>query len=211
MKVGELTQRHEVEVNELKKQIKALSAQEKASSKEKEGLEASLAQVTKDNKWLIVHGFQQVVTYLLQPSEFNQALGDVYTKLLVHRRHQGFTAGYEACEAGKPKDMSSLYQPKAFEVFKGSVLKMEHLTYPYVGEVSECFGKPLSVLQELKPRDLNEAVCVEVLKSLSKKRPCSGDSEETCSEGGEGSKGSCLEASEAAGAGGRKKKKAKKP
>ncbi|KAJ0800153.1 hypothetical protein HanPI659440_Chr03g0099691 [Helianthus annuus] len=53
MKVGEITQRHEVEVNELKKQIEALSAQEKASSEEKEGLEASLAQVTKGNKWLI--------------------------------------------------------------------------------------------------------------------------------------------------------------
>ncbi|MFS7930790.1 hypothetical protein Hanom_Chr04g00348431 [Helianthus anomalus] len=51
------------------------------------------------------------------------------------------------------------------------------MIYPYVGEVSKCFGKPLSVLQELKPQGLNEAVCNEVLKSLSKKRPCSGDSE----------------------------------
>ena len=79
-----------------------------------------------------------------------------------------------------------------------------------MGEVSKYFGKPLPVLQELKPKGLNEAVCNEVLKSLSKKRPCSGDSEETCSEGGEGSKGSSLEASEAAGATGRKKRKAKK-
>ncbi|KAJ0795950.1 hypothetical protein HanPI659440_Chr04g0156441 [Helianthus annuus] len=150
MKVGELTQRHEVEVSELKKQVEALKAREEASSKEKEGLEASLAQVTKDNKWLIEHGFQQVVTYLLHSSEFNRALGDVYTKLLVHGRHRGYTAGYEAYEAGTPKDKSSLYHPKAFEVFKDSVL-MEHLTYPYVGEVSDCFGKPLSVLQELKP------------------------------------------------------------
>ncbi|KAF5790279.1 hypothetical protein HanXRQr2_Chr09g0381351 [Helianthus annuus] len=70
VKVHELTQRHEVEVNELKRQVKA-------SSKEKEELEASLAQVTKDNKWLIEHGFQQVVTYLLHSSEFNRALGDV--------------------------------------------------------------------------------------------------------------------------------------
>ncbi|KAJ0693526.1 hypothetical protein HanPI659440_Chr15g0598111 [Helianthus annuus] len=189
--------------------IEALSAREKASSEEKEGLEASLAQVTKDNKWLIEHGFQLVITYLLHSSEFNRTLGNVYTKLLVHGRHQGYTAGYEACEAGTPKDKSSLYQPKAFEVLKDSVLKMEHLTYPYVSEVSECFGKPLSVLQELKPCGLNEVVCAEVLKSLSKKRPCSGDNEETCSEGGEGSEGSSLEASEAAGAGGRKKKKKK--
>ncbi|KAM0067142.1 hypothetical protein Hdeb2414_s0002g00057431 [Helianthus debilis subsp. tardiflorus] len=162
MKVGELTQRHKVEVNELKKQVKALKAREEASSKGKEGLEASLAQVTKDNKWLIEHGFQQVVTYLLHSSEFNRALGDVYTKLLVHGRHQGYTAGYEAYEAGTPKDKSSLYQLKAFIVFKDSVL-MKHLTYPYVGEVSYCFGKPLSVWQELKPRGLNEAVCAEVL------------------------------------------------
>ncbi|MFS8019420.1 hypothetical protein Hanom_Chr15g01403571 [Helianthus anomalus] len=88
---------------------------------------------------------------------------------------------------------------------------MENLTYPYVREDSECFGKPLTVLQKLKPRGLNEAICAEVLKSFSRKRPCSGDSKETCSEGGEGSKGSSLEASEEAGAGGRRKKKAKKP
>ncbi|KAF5764263.1 hypothetical protein HanRHA438_Chr15g0702401 [Helianthus annuus] len=88
MKVGELSQRHEVEVNELKKQVEALKAREEASSKEKEGLEASLAQVTKDNKWLIEHGFQQIVTYLLHSSEFNRPLGDVYAKLLVHGRHQ---------------------------------------------------------------------------------------------------------------------------
>ncbi|KAJ0570894.1 hypothetical protein HanHA300_Chr05g0183331 [Helianthus annuus] len=135
MKVGELTQRHEVEVNELKGQVEALKAREEAYSKENEGLEASLAQVTKDNKWLIEHGFQQVVTYLLHSSEFNRTLGDVYPQLLVHRRHQGYIAGYEACEAGTPKDKSSLYQPKAFEEFIDSVLKMKHLTYPYVGEV----------------------------------------------------------------------------
>ncbi|MFS8026192.1 hypothetical protein Hanom_Chr16g01483981 [Helianthus anomalus] len=58
VKVGELTSRHETEVNELKKQIEALSVREKASSEEKEGLKASLAQVTSDNKWLIKHGFQ---------------------------------------------------------------------------------------------------------------------------------------------------------
>ncbi|MFS7985042.1 hypothetical protein Hanom_Chr11g00993691 [Helianthus anomalus] len=116
---------------------------------------------------------------------------------MAHRTwHEGYNVGYEAYEAGTPKEKSSLYQPKAFEVFKDTVLKIEHLTYPYVGE--------------LKPRDLNEAVCDEVLKSLSKKRPCFGDSEETCSEGGEGSKGSSLEASEATGRAGRKKRKAKK-
>ncbi|MFS7917706.1 hypothetical protein Hanom_Chr03g00192321 [Helianthus anomalus] len=64
MKVGEITKRHEVEVNELKKQIETLSAREKASPEEKGGLKSSLAQVTKDNNWLIEHGFQQVVNYL---------------------------------------------------------------------------------------------------------------------------------------------------
>ncbi|KAM0050543.1 hypothetical protein Hdeb2414_s0007g00225231 [Helianthus debilis subsp. tardiflorus] len=211
VKVGDLTSRHEVEVNELKKQMEALNVREKAYLEEKEGLKTSFAQVTSDNKWLIEHGFQQVVTYLLHSSEFNKALGDVYTKLLVHGRHRVFTTGYKACEPREPQDKSSLFHPKAFEVFKDSVLKMEHLTYPFVGEVSECFGKPLFVLQELKPHGLNEVVCAKVLKSLSKKRPCSSDSEKTFSEGGEGSKGSSLEASEATGASGRKNKKAKKP
>ncbi|MFS7951251.1 hypothetical protein Hanom_Chr07g00592811 [Helianthus anomalus] len=87
---------------------------------------------------------------------------------------------------------------------------MEHLTYPYVGEVSECFCKHLSVLQELKPHGLNETACAEVLKSLLKKCSCSGDSEWTFSEVGEGLKDASLEASEAAGGSGRKKKKAKK-
>ncbi|MFS8019421.1 hypothetical protein Hanom_Chr15g01403581 [Helianthus anomalus] len=76
MKVGELNQMHEAEVNELKKQIEALSVREKASSDEKD-LKAFLAQVTNDNKCLIEHGFQQVVAYLLHFFEFNQALGDV--------------------------------------------------------------------------------------------------------------------------------------
>ncbi|KAJ0448539.1 hypothetical protein HanPSC8_Chr17g0784771 [Helianthus annuus] len=133
VKVHELTQRHEVEVGELKRQVEV-------SSKEKEELEASLAQLAKDNKWLIEHGFQQVVTYLLHLSEFNKALGDVYSKLLVHGRHQGYIARYDACAAGTPKDKSPLYQPKAFEVFKDTVVKMERLTYPYVGEVSKCYG-----------------------------------------------------------------------
>ncbi|MFS7955887.1 hypothetical protein Hanom_Chr07g00648041 [Helianthus anomalus] len=139
-KVHELTQRHEVKVCELKQQVEA-------SIKENGELEASLGQLAKDNKWLIEHGFQQVVTYLLHSSEFNSALGDVYSKLLLHRRHQGYTAGYDAGAAGTPKDKSSLFQPGAFEVFKDTVVKMERLTYPYMSEVSECYGKPLSVLQ----------------------------------------------------------------
>ncbi|KAJ0450407.1 hypothetical protein HanHA300_Chr15g0555961 [Helianthus annuus] len=201
-KVHELTQRHEVEIGKLKQQAEA-------SVKEKEELEASLAQLAKDNKWLIEQRFQQVVTYLLHSSEFYSALGDVYSKLLTHGRHQGYIAGYDAGAAGSPKDKSPLFQPVAFEMFKNTVVKMERLTYPYVGEVSECYGKPLSVLQGLKPRGLNEAVCDEVLKSISKKRPHPGDSEDTYSKGGDGSKDSSLEASEVA-AGGRKKRKAKK-
>ncbi|KAJ0903811.1 hypothetical protein HanPSC8_Chr07g0274301 [Helianthus annuus] len=149
-KVHELTQRHEVEIGKLKQQAEA-------SVKEKDKLEASLAQLAKDNKWLI------------------DALGDVYSKLLIHGRHQGYTVGYDAGAAGSLKDKSPLFQPGVFEVFKNTVVKMEHLTYSYVGEVSECYGKPLSVLQGSKPRGLNEAVCDEVLKSISKKRPHSGE------------------------------------
>ncbi|MFS7964296.1 hypothetical protein Hanom_Chr08g00748501 [Helianthus anomalus] len=88
---------------------------------------------------------------------------------------------------------------------------MERLTYPYVGEVSKCFGKHISVLQDLKPRGLDEVVCKEVLGSLSKKRSCSGDSEDTFSGAGEGSKDPSLEASgTAVEEGKRKKKKTKK-
>ncbi|MFS7967008.1 hypothetical protein Hanom_Chr09g00780691 [Helianthus anomalus] len=87
---------------------------------------------------------------------------------------------------------------------------MEMLTYPYVSEFSSCFGKPLSVLQGLKPAGLNEKVCAEVLDSLSKKRSCSGDSEETFSEDADVSKKASLEGSGVAGDGGPKAKKAKK-
>ncbi|KAJ0723350.1 hypothetical protein HanOQP8_Chr08g0297141 [Helianthus annuus] len=61
----------------------------------------------------------------------------------------------------------------------------------------------------LKPRGLNEVVCKKVLESLSKKRSCSGSSEETMSAGDEASKEGSLEASEAASEG-QKKKNAKK-
>ncbi|KAJ0715543.1 hypothetical protein HanPI659440_Chr13g0502421 [Helianthus annuus] len=201
-KVHELTQRHEDEIGELKQQAEALS-------KEKEELEVSMAQLAKDNKWLIEQGFQQVVTYLLHSSEFNSGLAGVYLKLLIHGRHQGYIIGYDAGVAGSPKDKSPFFHPGAFDVFKDHVMKMERMTYPFVGEVSDCYGKPLSVLQGLKPRGLNEDLCNEILQSVSKKRSHSRDSEDTFSEGVDASKDSSLEASEVAAAG-RKKKKAKK-
>ncbi|MFS8018728.1 hypothetical protein Hanom_Chr15g01395411 [Helianthus anomalus] len=101
-KVNELTQRHEAEIGELKQQAEA-------SMKEKDELEATLAQLAKDNKWLIEQGFQQVVTYLLHSYEFNSALGDVYSKLLIHGRHQGYTVGYDAGVAGSPKNKSLIF------------------------------------------------------------------------------------------------------
>ncbi|KAF5796524.1 hypothetical protein HanXRQr2_Chr08g0352541 [Helianthus annuus] len=131
--------------------MEALKVREKTSMKEKEVLKA-------DNRWLIEHGFRQVVTYLLHSSEFNQALGAVYTKLLAHGRHQGLLLGTKL---------------------------------------------------GLKPRGLNEVVCKKVLESLSKKRSCSGSSEETMSAGDEASKEGSLEASEAASEG-QKMKNAKK-
>ncbi|KAJ0907666.1 hypothetical protein HanRHA438_Chr07g0301761 [Helianthus annuus] len=110
-----------------------------------------------------------------------------------------------------PQEQSSFYQPQASTVFKEVVLKMERLTYPYVGEVSTCFGKPIYVLQELKPSGLNEVVCAEVLSSLSKNRSHSGDSEDTFSDIAEGSLEASIEGSKVAGDGvGRKKKKVKK-
>ncbi|MFS7964297.1 hypothetical protein Hanom_Chr08g00748511 [Helianthus anomalus] len=81
--VEELSQKHEAEVGELKKQVEAL--------------EASKVQLSDENKWLIEHGFQQVVTYLLHSAEFNSVLGGVYGKLFEHGRHQGYVAGYKAC------------------------------------------------------------------------------------------------------------------
>ncbi|MFS7947256.1 hypothetical protein Hanom_Chr06g00546061 [Helianthus anomalus] len=125
------------------------------------------------------------------------------------RRHQGLFAGYKACEASEPQDKSPLFQSQAIKVFQDSVRDMEHMTWPFVGEIFECFDKPLSVLQGLKARGPNEVVCKKVLESLSKKRSCLGDSEETMPAGGEALKEGSLEASEAASEG-RKKKKAKK-
>ncbi|KAJ0462628.1 hypothetical protein HanRHA438_Chr16g0788471 [Helianthus annuus] len=208
-KMHEITSRHEVEVEGLKKELEVLKAREKTSLEEQERLKASEVWLISDNKWFIEHGFQQVVTFLLHSSEFNQVLGGVYTKLLAHGRHQGLVAGYKACKAGEPQDKSLIFQPQALKVFQDCVRDMEHMTWPFVDEVSECFDKPLSVLQGLKPRGLNEVVCKKVLESLSKKRSCSGDSEETMSAGCEASKEGSLEASEAIGEG-RKKKKTKK-
>ena len=73
-----------------------MKVQKKALLEEKEGLKASFAQETGDNKWLIEDGFQQVVTYLLHSSEFKKVLGDTYIELLAHGRHQGLFAAYKA-------------------------------------------------------------------------------------------------------------------
>ncbi|KAJ0521287.1 hypothetical protein HanIR_Chr10g0469161 [Helianthus annuus] len=194
-KVEELTQKHEMEVGELKKQVEAL--------------EASRVQLSDDNKWLIEHGFQQLVTYLLHSAEFNSVLGGLYGKLMEHGRHQGYVAGYKACQSGDSQDKPSLFLPEALKVFQDSVREMERLTYPCVGEVSKFYGKPIPVLQDLKPHGLDEAVCKEVLGSLSKKHSCSGDSEDTLSCADEGSKDPSLEASGTAVEEGKKKKKKK--
>ncbi|KAM0025518.1 hypothetical protein Hdeb2414_s0021g00575551 [Helianthus debilis subsp. tardiflorus] len=68
-KVGELTSRHEIEMNDLKKSFEAdnvkwkadreaLDVQKKAFTEENEGLKASVVQATGDNQWLIEQGFQ---------------------------------------------------------------------------------------------------------------------------------------------------------
>ncbi|KAF5791494.1 hypothetical protein HanXRQr2_Chr09g0395421 [Helianthus annuus] len=191
----------------------ALAVQQQAFREEKEGLKASVGQVTADNQWLIEHGFQQVVTYLLHSKEFNSALGDVYTKLLNLGKHQGLTAGYKLHDSGQPLEKSPMFRPEASDIFKASVEQMERLTYPYIHEVSSCFGKPLSVLQDLKPEGLNEKVCAEVLGSLSRKRSYSGDSDDTLSSLPDASKDAGLETSAVGvdeGAKAKKTKKAKK-
>ncbi|KAJ0565076.1 hypothetical protein HanIR_Chr06g0258571 [Helianthus annuus] len=219
--VSDLKRMHEIEMGDLKKSFEAnllklkadretLAVQQQAFREEKEGLKASVARATADNQWLIEHGFQQVVTYLLHSKEFNSALGDVYTKLLNLGKHQGLIAGYKLHESGHPLEKSPLFRPKASDVFEGSVEQMERLTYPYVHEVSSCFGKPLSVLQDLKPEGLNEKVCTEVLGSLSKKRSYSGDSDDTLSSLPDVSKDVGLEASVVGGDDGAKVKKSKK-
>ncbi|MFS7916773.1 hypothetical protein Hanom_Chr03g00181301 [Helianthus anomalus] len=185
--VGELTRRREIEADR-----EALDVQQMAFEEEKEGLKCLVAQATGDTQWLIEKGFHQVVTYLLHSKEFNSTLGEVYTKLLNLVKHQGLIAGYKLHESGQPLE------------------QMERLTYPYISQVASCFGKPLSVLQELKPDGLNEKVCAEVLGSLSRKRSHSGDSEETLSGELDASKDPSLEGSAVGDDGGSKDKKLKK-
>ncbi|KAJ0530100.1 hypothetical protein HanHA89_Chr10g0385711 [Helianthus annuus] len=220
-KVEGLSRQHEIEMIDFKKSFEAdrlklkadreaLSVAQKGFDEEKESLKASVSRATSDNQWLIEQGFQQVVTYLLHSAEFNSALGDVYTKLLNLGKHQGLIAGYKLHEAGHSLEKSPLFRPDASDVFKSSVEQMERLTYPYVHQVSSCFGKPLSVLQDLKPEGLNEKVCTEVLGSLSKKRSYSGDSDDTLSSVSDASKDVGLETSAVGGDGGAKAKKSKK-
>ncbi|MFS7968321.1 hypothetical protein Hanom_Chr09g00796051 [Helianthus anomalus] len=194
----------------LKADREALDVQNKAFAEEKEGLKAFVVQATGDNQWLIKHDFQQVVTYLFHSTEFNSALGDVYTKVLNYGKHLGLVAGFKLHESGQALEQFPLFRPEASEILKECVHKMERLTYSNVSEVSSCFGKPLSVLQGLKSTRLNVKVCSEVLESLSKKRSRSGDSEETFSEDADVSKEASLEGSSVAGDGSKKVKKAKK-
>ncbi|KAJ0565686.1 hypothetical protein HanIR_Chr06g0265361 [Helianthus annuus] len=210
IEMGDLRKSFEANLLKLKADREALAVQQQAFREEKEGLKASFGQVTADNQWLIEHGFQQVVTYLLHSKEFNSALGDVYTKLLNLGKHQGLTAGYKLHESGQPLEKSPMFRPEASDIFKAFVEQMERLTYPFIHEVSSCFGKPLSVLQELKPEGLNEKVCAEVLGSLSRKRSYSGDSDDTLSSLPEASKDVGLETSAVGGEEGAKMKKTKK-
>ncbi|KAJ0557575.1 hypothetical protein HanIR_Chr07g0326671 [Helianthus annuus] len=210
IEMGDLRKSFEANLLKLKADREALAVQQQAFREENEGLKASVGQVTADNQWLIEHGFQQVVTYLLHSKEFNSALGDVYTKLLNLGKHQGLTAGYKLHESGQPLEKSPMFRPEASDIFKASVEQMERLTYPYIHEVSSCFGKPLSVLQELKPEGLNEKVCAEVLGSLSRKRSYSGDSDDTLSSLPDASKDAGLETSAVGVDEGAKAKKAKK-
>ncbi|MFS7988028.1 hypothetical protein Hanom_Chr11g01029731 [Helianthus anomalus] len=93
-KAGELTRRHEIEINDLKKSFEAdklklkadreaLDVQKKTLIEEKEGLEDFV-----------------VVTYLLHSTEFNFALGEVYTKLLNYGKHLGMFAGLKLHVSG---------------------------------------------------------------------------------------------------------------
>ncbi|MFS8002514.1 hypothetical protein Hanom_Chr13g01202961 [Helianthus anomalus] len=123
-------------------------------------------------------------------------------KLLNYGKHLGLVVGFKPFESDQPLEESPLFRPEASKIFKESVHQMERLTYPYVSEVSSCYGKPISVLQELKPAGLNEKVYAEVLDSLSKKRSRSGDGEETFSEDADVSKEASLEGSVVAGDGG---------
>ncbi|KAF5758796.1 hypothetical protein HanXRQr2_Chr16g0733541 [Helianthus annuus] len=141
-----------------KAEREALVVQKKAFVEENEDLKASVVQATADNQWLIEQSFQQVVTYLLHSTEFNSAIGEVYTRLLNYGKHLGLVAGFKLHESGQALEQSPLFRPESSEIFKESVNQMERLTYPYVSEVLSCFSKPLSVLQGLKPAGLNEKV-----------------------------------------------------
>ncbi|MFS8017142.1 hypothetical protein Hanom_Chr15g01376881 [Helianthus anomalus] len=131
-KVGELTRRHEIEMNDLKKSFEAdklklkadteaLDVQRKAFDEEKEGLKAFVAQETGDKQWLIEQGFHQVVTYLFHSYEFNSSLGEVYTKLLNYGKHLGLIAGFKLHESGQAVEQSPMFRPDASGVFKESV------------------------------------------------------------------------------------------
>ncbi|XP_035840334.1 uncharacterized protein LOC118487523 [Helianthus annuus] len=118
IEMGDLKKSFEASLLKLKADREALSVQQQAFREEKEGLKASVGQVTADNQWLIEHGFQQVVTYLLHSKEFNSALGDVYTKLLNLGKHQGLAAGYKLHESGQPLEKSPMYRPEASDGLK---------------------------------------------------------------------------------------------
>ncbi|KAF5804749.1 hypothetical protein HanXRQr2_Chr05g0200771 [Helianthus annuus] len=182
-------------------------------SKKKEKMKASMAAMKKD-----------IDSFSKKEEAWVKKVGE------LTRRHEieisDLKKSFEADKLKLKADRGALdVQKKAFveekEGLKVSVVQATgdnqwfieqgfQLTYPYVSEVSSCFGKPLSVLQGLKLAGLNEKVCAEVLDSLSKKRSRSGDSEETFSEDADVSKEASLEGSAVAGDGGPKAKKAKK-
>ncbi|XP_022007896.1 uncharacterized protein LOC110907186 [Helianthus annuus] len=86
IEMGDLKKSFEANLLKLKADREALSVQQKAFREEKEGLKASVGQVTADNQWLIEHGFQQG----LKPEGLNEKVcAEVLGSLSRKRSYSG--------------------------------------------------------------------------------------------------------------------------
>ncbi|KAI3754657.1 hypothetical protein L1987_54444 [Smallanthus sonchifolius] len=175
-KLASLRQNLEEQKAKMDAERVAVDAEWSAVQAEKESLDFVIEEwksrtevLAEEKRWLIEHGFQQVVAYLLHSNEFNVPLSDVYNKLLKRGRHMGLVSGYKN-QPLKPISECSNYHPEAEQESIEAIQQMEQLTYPYILELSKYFDRPLSELQALEPQGLKKEAAEFVLKSLGSKR-----------------------------------------
>ncbi|KAM0055697.1 hypothetical protein Hdeb2414_s0006g00209211 [Helianthus debilis subsp. tardiflorus] len=178
-------------------------------SKKKDKMKATMSTLKKENECLVKkeETLSKKVEELTQKHEVEVGELKKQVEALEASRAQLSDDNKWLTEHGFQQVVTYLLHSAEFNSVLGGV----YVSFWSMGGIRVMLPVTKLASLDLKPHGLDEAVCKEVLGSLSKKRSCSGDSEDTLSCADEGSKDPSLEAFGTAVEEGKKKeKKAKK-